>query len=85
MSWKNKYQRSVEDYLLLTDRYPVRLEYIDGDIQLNTGDPVLLLGDISPEEKPAETALVLISDVTEEEVALLAEFVASLRKSEKGK
>ncbi len=82
MDWKSKYQRSVKDYLLLTERYPMRLEYHEGDMLFNNGASALLLGELAPEEKQSDTALVFISDVTEEEAALLADFVASLRQKQ---
>jgi len=79
MSW-GKYKSSVEDYLRLSKRYDVRFEYIDGNISLRDGTPVILLGGVAPEETPPETALVIISNATEEEVEQLATYMASLRR-----
>ncbi|MBV9231394.1 MAG: hypothetical protein JOZ18_18940 [Chloroflexi bacterium] len=83
MSWEKweKYESSVEDYLRLAENYEVRFEYWGGTIALGDGTPVILLGGVAPEGKRPDTALVVISDATEEEVEQLAAFVASLRQS----
>jgi len=80
MSWE-KYASSVEDYLRLVKRYGVPYEYIEGNIYVRDGTPVILLGAASPEEARPETALVVMSNVTKEEVEQLAVCIASLRSS----
>lgn len=80
MEWE-KYAASVEEYLTLTERYEVRFEYYGDTIALKDGTPVILLGGVAPVGTLPETALVVISNATEEEVEKLAEFVASLRPS----
>ncbi len=79
------YEVSVQDYHRLTERYDVRFEYIDGQIFLRDGTPVILLGGVAPEETLSETALVVISNATEQEVEQIAAFVTSLRQSPDGK
>ena len=46
---QRKYEMAVEDYLRLTERYEVHIEYIDGRMVLHDGTPVILLGDIVTE------------------------------------
>ena len=80
MSWE-KYAASVEEYFALDNRYEVRFEYHGDTIALRDGTPVILLGGVAPAGTLQETALVVISNATEEEVEKLAAFVASLRPS----
>jgi hypothetical protein len=80
MSWK-KYAASIEEYFALGNRYEVHFEYLEDTIILKDGTPVILLGGVAPAGTFPETALVVISNVTEEEVEKLAAFVASLRPS----
>jgi hypothetical protein len=79
MNWEH--YKSPEDYHRLTDRYYLSFEMIDGNISLKDGTPVILLGGVAPEGTLPETALVVISNATEEEVKQLKAFVASLRQS----
>ncbi len=78
MNWE-KYKVSVADYFRLTERYELRFEYMDGIICTKTGNPIILLGGVASEEPSSEAALIVISDATQEEVAQVAAFVASLR------
>jgi len=78
MNWE-KYGSSVEEYLQLDRRYEVRFEYYDGVIKLRDGTAVILLGGVTANETASEKALVVIADVTEEELEQLAAFVSSLR------
>lgn len=78
MAAQHEQRVSMEEYLRLSDRHDLRLEYIDGKISTRDGVPVILLGGVAPERVPG-SALVMISDATKEEIEQLAAFVASLR------
>ena len=78
---QRKYETDVEDYLRLTERYEVRIEYIDGRMFLRDGTPVILLGDIVTEGTASRNAFVMIANATKEEIAQLAAFVDAMRKS----
>lgn len=82
MTAQHEQRVSIEEYLRLSDRYDLRLEYVDGKILTRDGTPVILLGGVTPEKIPG-SALVIISDATEEEIEQLAAFVASLRQQSK--
>ncbi len=82
VGWE-EYAVSVGEYHHLHERYNVGFEYIDGNISLRNGTPVLLLGGVAAEGKRPDTAMALISDVTKEEARLLAAFIASLRRDSK--
>ena len=82
MSWE-KYLSSVEEYLLLDNRYDVRFDYIDGRSRLRDGTRVVLLGGPPAVERSPGKAMVVIADATQEEVEQLAAFVASLRSRKK--
>ncbi|GAC1356367.1 MAG: hypothetical protein NVSMB38_37840 [Ktedonobacteraceae bacterium] len=45
---QEKYEVNVEDYRRLIERYDVRFEYIDGEMFLRDGTPVILLGGCCP-------------------------------------
>jgi len=79
MAAQHEQKVSVEEYLRLSERYDLRLEYIDGEISTRDGAPVILLGGVAPEKVPG-SALVMISDATKQEIEQLAAFVASLRQ-----
>jgi hypothetical protein len=83
MSWEKwkKYAVSIEEYFALTDGHEVRFEYLDGAIIMKDGTPVILLGGVAQAGTPPETAWVVISNATEEEVEKLAAFITSLRPS----
>ena len=78
---QRKYETNVEDYLRLTERYDVRIEYIDGRMFLRDGTPVILLGGIATEGQASRNPFVLIANATKEEIDQLAAFVAILRKN----
>jgi hypothetical protein len=74
-----KYAISGEDYMRLTDPYELRFELWDGVITLKSGQPVVWL-ERNPHKQPdPENALMVISDLTEQDVEKIAAFVASLR------
>ncbi len=72
---------AVENYLHFVERYEVRIEYIDGYMVFRDGTPVILLGGIDTEGPASRNPFVLIANATKEEIAQLAEFVASMRKN----
>lgn len=78
---QGKYEVDVEDYLRLTERYDVRFEYIDGQMSLRDGTPVILLGSVVTEGPASRNAFVVIANATKEEIEQLAGFVASMRKN----
>ena len=77
---QRKYEMAVEDYLRLTERYEVHIEYIDGRMVLHDGTPVILLGDIVTEGPASRRPFVLIANATREEIDQLAAFVDAMRK-----
>lgn len=81
MTWE-KYGSSVEEYLQLDNRYDFRLEYIDEVISSRDGTPVILLGGLTANKTALEKAIVMVCDMTEEEVKQLATFVVSLRSKQ---
>jgi hypothetical protein len=76
---QRNYKMDVEDYLRFTERYEVRIEYIDGTMYLRDGTPVILLGDIITEGPASRKPFVVIANATREEIDQLADFVASMR------
>ena len=78
---QRKYETNVEDYLRLTERYEVRIEYIDGRMVLRDGTPVILLGDIVTEGPASRRPFVLIANTTREEIDQLAAFVDAMREN----
>lgn len=78
---QRKYEMDVEDYLRFVERYDVRFEYIDGQMYLRDGTPVILLGNVVTEGPASNNAFVMIANATKEEVEQLAAFVASMRKT----
>ena len=74
-----KYAISSEDYFRLTDPYEMRFELMNGIITLKSGNPVVWLERNPKKEPDPENALMVISDLTEEDVEKIAAFVASLR------
>jgi len=82
MGWE-EYAVSAGEYHHLHERYNIGFEYIDGNVSLRNGTPVLLLGGVAAGGKRPDTALALISDVTKEEAKQLAAFITSLRRDSK--
>jgi hypothetical protein len=74
-----KYAISGKEYFRLTDPYELRFELWDGVITLKSGNPVVWLERNPLKEPDPENALMVISDLTEEDVDKIAAFVASLR------
>jgi Uma2 family endonuclease len=81
MAGWEEYAISIEEYHRLHERYSVSFEYINGNLSLRDGTPVVLLGGVTTEV--AHPALAVISDVTKDEARQIAAFIASLRRDTK--
>ncbi len=76
---QRNYKMDVKDYLRFTEHYEVRIEYMDGYMVCGDGTRVIFLGDLDTEGPASRRPFVLIANATKEEIAQLADFVASMR------
>ena len=81
---QRNYKMDVEDYFRFTERYEVCIEYDNGYMVFKDGTPVILLGGIDTEGPASRRPFVLIANATKEEIAQLADFVASMRADKNG-